>query len=110
MVLALNRENVVGMGVIQGYHTTRLRGIGEFMTYIHQDYHGKGLGTFLTTTILEEARRKGFHRVSLSVVADNSPAIKVYERAGFVQEGRWKDSFLDDHSKYHDVLTMAIIL
>lgn len=110
IVLALDRENVVGVAVISGPRNARLRGIGQFVTYIHQDYHGKGLGTFLTRTILEEAKRKGFHRVTLQVVADNVRAIKAYERAGFVQEGRLKDAFCDDNGKYHDDLVMGAIL
>jgi RimJ/RimL family protein N-acetyltransferase len=44
------------------------------------------------------------------VVADNVPAIKAYERAAFVQEGRLKDAFLDDSGKYHDQLVMGVIL
>jgi RimJ/RimL family protein N-acetyltransferase len=110
ILLVLDGGRVVGVACIFGRGIPRLKGIGEFFTYIHQDYHGKGLGTFLTRTILEEARRKGFHRVTLQVVADNVPAIKAYERAGFVQEGRLKDAFLDDDGKYHDQLVMGVIL
>jgi len=110
LLLALVRETVVGAARIIGPWHARLKGVGEFVIYVHQDYHGKGLGTLLTKTILEEARRKGFHRVTLQVVADNVPAIKAYERAGFVQEGRLRDAFLDDDSKYHDQLVMGVIL
>jgi RimJ/RimL family protein N-acetyltransferase len=110
LLLALDRETVVGAAVIHGPRLPRLKGVGDFVVYVHQDYHGKGLGTFLTKSILEEAGRKGFHRVTLQVVADNAPAIKAYERAGFVQEGRLKDAFCDDDGKYHDMLIMGIIL
>lgn len=109
-LLTIDQGKVVGVATISGPWNPRLKGVGEFVTYIHQDYHGKGLGTFLTKTILEEARRKGFHRVTLHVVADNVPAIKAYERVGFVQEGRLKDAFLDDNDKYHDQLVMGVIL
>jgi len=108
--LVLDRDKVVGVATIWASPQKRRKGIGEFATYIHQDYHGKGLGTFLTKTTLEEARRKGFHRVTLEVVAENIPAIKAYERAGFVQEGRLKEAFLDDNGKYHDQLVMGLIL
>jgi len=110
LLLALDRETVVGAAVIRAPRSPRLKGIGDFVIYVHQDYHGKGLGTFLTKSILEGARRKGFHRVTLHVVADNVPAIKAYERAGFVHEGRLRDAFLDDDGKYHDQLVMGVIL
>jgi RimJ/RimL family protein N-acetyltransferase len=109
LLLVLDGKNVLGAATIWASRYQRLRGIGEFAIYIHQDYHGKGLGTILTMTILEEAKRKGFHRVTVQVV-ENIPAIKAYERAGFAQEGRLKDAFLDDSGKYHDQLIMGIIL
>ena len=108
--LVLDGQSVVGVAAIFGPWNPRLKGVGEFVTYIHQDYHGKGLGTFLTRTILEEAKRKGFHRVTLQVVADNAGAVKAYERAGFVHEGRLKEVFFDDDGRYHDELVMGIIL
>ena len=110
ILLALDGGRVIGVAVIFGRSNPRLRGVGEFFTYIHQDYHGKGLGTFLARTILEEVKRKGFHRVTLQVVADNAGAVKAYERAGFVHEGRLKEVFFDDDGRYHDELVMGIIL
>jgi len=110
LLLAFDGRKAVGVAMIYGRGRTRFKGIGEFVTYIHQDYHAKGLGTFLARTILHEAKGKGFHRVTLEVVADNAGAIKAYERAGFLHEGRMKEAFLDDDGKYHDQLIMGIIL
>jgi putative acetyltransferase len=109
LLLAFDGGRVVGVAMIFGRGRTRFKGIGQFVTYVHQDYHGNGLGTYLARTILQEAKAKGFHRVSLEVVANNMGAVKAYERAGFVHEGRMKDAFLDD-GKYQDELIMAIIL
>jgi putative acetyltransferase len=110
LLLAFDGGRVVGVAMIFGRGRTRFKGISQFVTYLHQDYHGKGLGTYLARTILQEAKAKGFHRVSLEVVAENTGAVKAYERAGFVHEGRMKDAFLDDDGKYHDELIMGIIL
>jgi RimJ/RimL family protein N-acetyltransferase len=110
ILLALDGKRVIGVAVVFGRSNPRLKGVGEFFTYIHQEYHGKGLGTFLARTILEEVKRRGFHRVTLQVVADNAGAVKAYERAGFVHEGRLKDAFFDDDESYHDELIMGIIL
>jgi RimJ/RimL family protein N-acetyltransferase len=85
-------------------------GIADFIVYIHQDYQNQGLGTYLTMLILEEARRKGYHRVTLQVVAENVAGIKAYEKAGFVVEGRMKDRHYGNDEAYHDVLVMGIIL
>lgn len=110
LLLALDGAKVVGVAMIFGRALSRLKGVGEFVIYIHQDYQGKGLGTFIAKHILQGAKGKGFHRVGLEVVADNAAAIKVYERTGFLREGRLRDAFLSDDGRYRDQLIMGIIL
>ncbi len=110
LFIALDGRRVVGVATIVGSALSGLKGIGTFITYVHQDYQNQGLGTQLTVSILEEARKKSFHRVSLEVVADNAAAIRAYEKAGFVREGRMKDAHFGGDRKYHDNLTMGIIL
>ena len=70
---------------------------------------GKGVGTGL----LEEAKRwaagRGLRRIELNVMAHNHRAIALYERAGFVHEGRRADCLLID-GKFLDELYMAMIL
>ena len=48
------------------------------------------------------------HRVSLTVLADNSRAVAAYTRCGFVVEGRFRDSLWRDGT-WHDDLPMAIL-
>jgi len=110
LFLALEGSRVVAVAMIFGRTLTRLKGIGEFVIYVHQDYQGQGLGTFLTKRILQEARSRGFHRIGLNVVANNTAAVQVYRQAGFVEEGRLKDAFFGDDGKYHDELIMGVIL
>lgn len=54
---------------------------------------GEGLGSHLLDALCEQAAAGGFERVSLSVVRRN-PAVRLYERAGFVvveaDENSWK--------------------
>ena len=68
---------------------------------------GKGLGTE-TAKILTDF---GFaelqlHRISLRVLAENTAARRSYEKAGFVQEGVFRDMELLD-GQYRDVVFMA---
>jgi len=109
--VALDGDRVVGFAEVFAETSSRLRGIGMYAIYIHQDYQNQGLGLQVTELVLEEARRRGFHRLTLGVVAEHKAAIRVYERAGFQHEGRMREAYFADHDqKYHDNLIMGIIL
>ena len=45
-------------------------------------WRGKGIGTRLLTTLLNQLRDQGIHQVSLSVQREN-PALHLYRRLGF---------------------------
>ena len=51
------------------------------------DHRGTGLGRRMLEMALEQADRVGIERVELDVLDDNRAAIRLYQRAGFVQEG-----------------------
>ncbi len=70
---------------------------------------GQGLGTDAIRLVLAWAfNRLDLHRVSLTVLADNSRAIAAYTRCGFVVEGRLRDTLLRDGA-WRDDLNMAIL-
>lgn len=53
---------------------------------ILSEYRGKGIGTELMRTTLEQARVMGVPAISLSV-DPNNPAIHLYKRFGFEEVG-----------------------
>ncbi|WP_062319707.1 GNAT family N-acetyltransferase [Halolactibacillus sp. JCM 19043] len=72
--------------------------------FIRKSSRGKGYGRLL----MEEMKRyvfqeRGFHRLSLYVLSNNQGAYKMYQKAGFVEEGVMRESrifngeFLDLH-------------
>jgi RimJ/RimL family protein N-acetyltransferase len=59
--------------------------------------------------MLEHAfERLGLHRVGLSVFSYNERAIRAYEKAGFVIEGRLRDAILRD-GRYFDEVQMGAL-
>jgi ribosomal-protein-alanine N-acetyltransferase len=54
---------------------------------------GRGLGLAFTNVAIELARHRGAERITLAVAAFNLRAIRVYERAGFVETGRHSRHF-----------------
>jgi RimJ/RimL family protein N-acetyltransferase len=70
---------------------------------------GQGIGTGLLTEATRWAAARGLRRIELNVMAHNHRAIALYERAGFVCEGRRVACLLID-GKFLDELYMAMIL
>ena len=69
----------------------------EVAIALYRKFCGKGIGTAMMTALLERARAAGYEQAELTVVADNKPAIALYERLGFVHCGT-----LPHNMKYAD--------
>jgi predicted GNAT family acetyltransferase len=52
--------------------------------YTRRDRRGRGLAGRLVGAVAAELLRRGVRTVALNVARDNAPAIRVYERVGFV--------------------------
>ena len=109
-LLARVDEQVIGHLRLFTIPFARRKGIGELLIYIHQDFQNLGLGTLMMKKAIELAKEKGFHRIGLTVVADNKCAIKVYEKVGFKKEGIARETFYGDDHRYHDEVEMGLLL
>ncbi len=74
---------------------------------VHPDYWGHKLGWRLLQATVQKAKHIGLKKVELEVYTDNSRAIAMYAKFGFVVEGiRRRSIYLDD--AYHDLLCMGL--
>ncbi len=88
-------------------HAGRRAHAGVIGIMVGDPYHGQGIGTALLTALLDLADHwLGLTRLELTVFADNSRAIALYQRLGFVQEGHLRAYALRD-GIVADSLTMA---
>jgi ribosomal protein S18 acetylase RimI-like enzyme len=55
--------------------------------WVDPSARGRGVGELLVGTVLDEARARGLRRVVLDVAHENAPAVRLYERMGFVATG-----------------------
>jgi RimJ/RimL family protein N-acetyltransferase len=70
---------------------------------------GKGFGFEASVMLLRHAFGKlNLHRVELGVHENNIPAVKLYRKLGFVEEGRLRQAFRRD-GKYHDMIIMGLL-
>lgn len=56
---------------------------------VTEKMRGKGIGTMLMDRVIEEAREKGFQRISWQVLDWNEPAIKFYKKYGATFDHEW---------------------
>ncbi|CAN7662294.1 GNAT family N-acetyltransferase [Bosea sp. LjRoot9] len=83
--------------------------VGSLGMGLLASHRGQGLGQRLLTLAIERAGERGLERIELSVLHDNTPARRLYERLGFQSEGRrvrdWKREGV-----YRDSILMALDL
>ncbi|KAG1776202.1 acyl-CoA N-acyltransferase [Suillus placidus] len=82
---------------------------GTFGICLHPKFWSNGYGTEATKFMIDYSFKWfGLNRLSLGVFANNARAIAVYEKLGFVMEGRKRQAvWMDD--RWEDVLTMGIL-
>lgn len=70
---------------------------------------GKGIGKAAMALILEYAFHElNLHRVFLQVFSFNERAIRLYEKMGFVNEGRQRHA-LYRGGDWHDIIMMSML-
>jgi ribosomal protein S18 acetylase RimI-like enzyme len=72
-------------------------------------FRGQGIGTNLIRSTLAATRTIGLHRVELTVRQNNTRAIELYRKVGFVVEGFQRDAVQID-GLYENIVCMAILL
>ncbi|MBA7607598.1 Mycothiol acetyltransferase [subsurface metagenome] len=92
--VATDNGKVVGI-VWLSYSSPRSGCIG---IYIADAYQNKGIGTALLRRAIDAAREEEMDKVTLSVIADNPRAIRVYRKCGFHVVNRVLAMELDLHS------------
>jgi RimJ/RimL family protein N-acetyltransferase len=71
-------------------------------------YRDKGIGGKALDFITKYGFEKlGLHKISLQVTADNIPAVKCYQKFGFIEEGRLKEhAFIDNEFKDEIIMSL----
>jgi ribosomal protein S18 acetylase RimI-like enzyme len=84
--------------------------IASYGIFIHKDCRDVGLGTILTTEMIETAKERGLEILQLSVYASNKRAKHVYEKCGFKEIGRLTRGIKYPDGTYTDEILMELLL
>lgn len=75
----------------------------------NKDYWNKGYGTEAMELVLQHGfETLNLHRIMLQVYAFNPRAIRSYQKAGFAEEGRMRESVYSE-GFYHDTIIMSLL-
>lgn len=106
-ILAVVGEAIVGGLTFDGGRRPRLRHAGEFGISVAQEYTGLGIGRAMIEYMITWAERsRVVRKINLKVRVDNVGAIRLYERMGWVHEGKsTRDTLID--GQFNDCLIMG---
>ena len=82
-------------------------GVADVGMALLDGWRGQGLGTALLEAGVAWARAAGAHKVALEVWPDNAPALALYRRAGFVEEGRKRRHYRRANGELWDAIVMG---
>jgi ribosomal protein S18 acetylase RimI-like enzyme len=80
-------------------HVIQVQGLA-----VHPDARRRGVAAGLLDAAEETLRGRGIRKLTLRVLSTNQPAIRLYERQGFVQEGALLEEFCINGRFVDDVI------
>jgi len=107
-LVAVDGEQLLGLLQLQGGALRRMRHVAKLEVLVDADRRGQGIGNALLTEALEWALgNPHLSKVGLAVFAHNTRAIALYERHGFIEEGRRVREYKTVTGQYWDDVLMS---
>lgn len=108
-IVAIVNGRIVGWCDITSLPRPVYAHCGELGIGVIAPYRGKGIGKALMHDALSRAKEKGLERIELTVFEENKPALALYQKVGFVIEGKKKNA-VKINGKYDNLICMALFL
>jgi L-amino acid N-acyltransferase YncA len=101
---------IVGFQVIEPFvtYTSTMAHVAHFGTYVHADLRGQGIGQRLAEVTLDFARKHGYEKAVIYVLAHNEGGLAYYRRLGFEERGVLRRQTKID-GVYHDEVFMELL-
>ena len=105
-MVAVAGDRVIGMIHVEASR----HGFGEFGMLVDREWRGRGVGSALIQAAIAWARDQGLHKLCLEVFTQNTAAIALYRKCGFVEEGHRVKHYRRANGELWDSLVMGLPL
>jgi RimJ/RimL family protein N-acetyltransferase len=110
VLIAVAGDEVIGILTCTGGRRRGTRHTAMLGMSVRREWRDRGVGSALMAHAVEWARGTGVvTRIELDVYVENARARHLYEKFGFVVEGRRRRAIFRD-GQYHDDLIMGLLL
>ena len=110
-LLAFLNDKIAGIVNITADQRKRVRHIGDLFIVIGKRYWNNGLGSLLLEEAIEWAQASGvLRRLQLTVQTRNQAAIHLYQKHGFIIEGRQERGAYIEEGEFIDVYLMGRLI
>ena len=110
-LLAFLNDKIAGIVNITADQRKRVRHIGDLFIVIGKRYWNNGLGSLLLEEVVEWAQASSvLRRLQLTVQTRNQGAVHLYQKHGFVIEGRQERGAYIEEGEFIDVYLMGRLI
>ncbi|MGZ9849413.1 GNAT family N-acetyltransferase [Macrococcus psychrotolerans] len=109
MLVAMDEDNVVGIGNIMGNGRMRIEHQARLAISVRKDYWGQGVGSRMMQALIDFAKERSIEIITLEVYHDNESAINLYQKFGFKEIGYFKN-YSKVNDEYKDAVLMNLYL
>lgn len=108
--IAAEKEKVLGVLEAGIPNAEELLHTCGFRMFVLEKARGRGIGYELVRALISWAETKNVHLIELEVFFDNTPAISLYRKHRFIEDGRIQNKFKLRNGTYCDSIHMAMYL
>ncbi len=100
-------EHIVGMACVEPIRQNIKMGHRASLAIsVEEEYWNIGVGTALMEACIECCKEMGYLQLELEVVSDNSPAVSLYRKFGFIEFGRNPRGFRTKYGEWQELISM----
>lgn len=109
LLVATYNKKIISTFNITGFHYRKMKHVATLGISMMSEWRGIGLGNALFECMIDWAKSKShLELITLEVFSENTPAIHLYEKYGFVKDGEKVNYFKDKSGNYYNNIQMSL--